>query len=91
MQKSVFEIAGDMLVYILSIELYQIPYHIAMFAISALVGYCSAMVLIGFPVSVWEHFTKKKVDGEKEGKVIAYAAIFFTAIFILRLLYEKVA
>lgn len=72
-----------------ALELTQLPYYLLELGVVAMFGYIAAMILIGFPVSVWEHFTKKKVKKEAEGKVIFYATIFFTVIFVLLLLYEE--
>lgn len=85
-----FEVIGDILDYIFNIPWTNLPYHIATVAVLILTAYGIAMFLIGFPVAVWEHFTKKKVNAEKEAKVIKTATIIFSVILIYRLLYENV-
>ena len=84
------EVISDMLEYIFSIPWTQLLYHIAMIAVSIATAYCVAMFLIGFPVSAWEHFTKKKANDDKEAKAIKVATIIFSVILIYRFLYEKV-
>ena len=82
---------GEALRYILSIELVEIPFHIAAVAVAGIVGYTAAMLLIGFPVSIWEHFSKKKVNSEKEKKVIRLVTIIVAVAFILTLISEKIS
>ena len=84
-------IVWDMLSYIFSIELHQIPLHVAYFGVAAMVGYCAAMILIGVPCSIWESITKKKVPSEAENKAISVVAVCFTIVLLVRVLYEKVS
>lgn len=72
-----------------TLELTQLPYYILGLGVVVLIGYIAAMILIGFPVTLWEHFSKKKVNKDAEDKAIKYATIFFTVIVVLRLLYEE--
>ncbi len=90
MNKSWFEIVKDIWSYIFDLRIVDIPYHIALCAVSVLFGYTAAMILIGFPVSVWEHFTKKKARADIEGKVITVVAVCLSIAFIIRVLYEKI-
>ena len=85
-----FEIFADMLDYILDIRWYEIPYHIAIAAIAIAIAYCTAMFFVSYPVSVWEHFTKKKVNEEKEAKFIKLVSVLLSVLLIYSLLYEKV-
>lgn len=90
MKVGILKFAFDVFGYLLNIKLYQIPRHIAYLGISCGFGYCAALFVIGFPVSLWEHFTKKQVNKDKENKVITYTAISFSVLLILRLLYEQI-
>ncbi len=52
-------------------------------------AYIVSLIVIGFPVTIWESITKKKVNDKIESRIIRIVAIcLFIAIFI-RLLYEK--
>lgn len=84
------EVLLAMLDYILDIRWHEVPYHIAMVAVMICVAYCVTMFLIGFPVSIWEHFTKKKVNAEKEAKIIKAVTVLFSAVMIYSLLYEYI-
>ena len=90
MNTNFFRTLADMIAYICDIRWHEVPYHIAIVAVSAGVAYCASMVLIGFPVAIWESLSKKKVNAEKEAKVIKAVTILFAVLFIYRLLYEKV-
>ena len=89
MDKGIFEFVWDMLSYILSIELSQIPLHIAYVAIIGLVSYCGSMILISFPCSVYESITKKKINDDIQDKIIRIVAICLGIVLFTRLLYEK--
>lgn len=56
--------------------------------LSILFAYCGAMILIGFPCSIWKAITKKKVNDDIQDKIIKIATIFLSIILILRLIYE---
>lgn len=85
-----FAVIFDMLGYIVSISWTQLPYSIAMLGACILIAYCAAMFLIAFPVSIWEHFAKKKVNDEKKEIVIAVVTVIFSVILIYATLYGKV-
>lgn len=57
-------------------------------ALSIAYGYCAAMILIGFPCSVWEAITKKKINDDIRDKIIKIVTICLSIILILRLIYE---
>lgn len=90
MNKKWFEIIGNMISYVFDLKIVDIPEVIAYLGLSGLFGYCAAMIIIGFPVTVWEYFTKKKVRQETESKAIATTSVFLAVAMILRLLYEQV-
>ena len=89
MLNNLFEVIKIFFTHIFNLKIVDIPLHIAYLAISGLCGYCSAMILIGFPVSVWEHFTKKKVREDIESKLIKIIAICFAVVMFTRVIYEK--
>ena len=84
------EVVVKMIDYILDIRVFDLPYHIAMVGVSVMVGYISALILIGFPVSVWEYLTKKKVPDEMERKITSIFALCLSITMLLCILYEKV-
>ena len=53
------------------------------------ISYCVTMLLIGLPVTLWERFTKKKVNSNIEDKVIKIATIIIAIAFALAVLYQK--
>ena len=79
----ILKFAFDIIGYLLNIKLMDIPRHLAFFGISCGFGYCAALFVIGFPVSLWEAFTKKQVDKDKEDIVIRYTAILFSVALVL--------
>lgn len=85
-----FEVVSDMLEHIFSIQWTMLPYYIAMIAACIMMAYCAAMFLTSFPVSIWEHFAKKKVNDEKEAKVIKVVTTILSIILIYAFLYEEV-
>lgn len=89
MKREIFEIIGDMVKYIVNIRLIDLPDLIVDVGLSALVGYCAAMILIAFPVAVYETITKKNVNDEIEDKIIKIVAICFFIILLCWLLYES--
>ena len=84
------EIIGKMIDYIFDIRVFDLLYHIAIIAVCGVSGYIVAMILIGLPVSLWEHFSKRKAPREKENKVIAIVAVCLAVAMFLRIIYEKV-
>ena len=86
--KDAFKIASEMVSYVLGIELYQIPLHIFYVAICFAIAYCGSLIMIGFPCSVFEAITKRKVNGDIENKVISKLSISLGIGLLIRLLYE---
>lgn len=84
------ELIWDMLGYVFSIPWTELPYHIAMIAVCFGTAHCISLVLIGFPCSIWEAIAKKKVNTDKQDKVIKIVSIILSALLICGLLYEKV-
>lgn len=64
--------------------------YIAYLGIIAMYSYCVAMILIGFPCSIWEAITKRKVNRDAQQNVISKVAIIIGISLVFRLLYEKV-
>jgi uncharacterized membrane protein YiaA len=85
MIKRIIDILGNIFSYIANIKLFDIPLLIAHLVLSAVVGYCASLILIGFPCSIYESIAKKKVNDEK---VIKIVAICFIVVLWGKLLYE---
>ena len=85
MIKRIIDILGTILDYILNIKLFDVPLMLAYLAVSAIVGYCASLILIGVPCSIYETITKKKVNNDK---IIMIVAICFIILLYGRLLYE---
>lgn len=86
MEKNLFEKALDLIVF-----LFEAPYRILYLMVLGGFGYCGALMLVGVPVSIWKHVTKKKVREDIERKVIIVVAVCLTIAMFLRLLYENTA
>jgi hypothetical protein len=86
--KRIFAIAGDILSYILDIKLFEVPRLIGYLAITAVFGYCAALMLIGFPCSIFQDITKKKINNDIENKITRIVAICFVIVFWTMLLYH---
>ena len=54
------------------------------------IAYIIALILIGFPVSIWEAITKKKANSEKEDRIIRIIAICLFILLMLMLLLKEV-
>lgn len=46
-------------------------------------AYMVSLIVIGFPVSIWESITKKKVNDDIESKIIRIVAICLFALLLL--------
>jgi hypothetical protein len=90
MKKIDIETIFDMISYIFSIQVYEIPLHIGYFGIICLIGYCSSMILIGFPCTIWEELTKRKINYDAQEKVIFVFAVCVDVLLVLCFLYQKV-
>lgn len=88
MVKRIFVIIGDIINYIFEIKLFDVPYLVASLAIGALIGYCASLIVIGFPCSIFEAITKKKINDEVKNKIIKIVAICFVAILWFVLLHQ---
>ena len=81
MIKSVFEIVSNILGYIFDIRLFDIPMIFLYVLISGGIGYCTALITIGFPCTIYEEITKKKINDETESKITAIVAICVSVAF----------
>lgn len=88
MSGNVFEVVLTIITYIFNVKLFDIPIHIMYALVSGLIGYCTAMILIGFPITIWEHFAKVKVREDIQNKIIGFVAICISAIFFLQHIYD---
>lgn len=88
MIKSIIEIVSNAVIYILNIRLHEIPRILAYIGISAGIGYCAALILIGFPCSIWEAITKTIINDDKQGKVIFRISVLLTIIILTYLFHQ---
>ncbi len=87
--ENVFNVVSNMLSFIFDIRLFDVPLYLFYIGISCMIGYCISMFLIGFPCSIWEAITKKKVNEEGREKIVFILTVCLSIAFILRVLYEK--
>lgn len=73
--ESIFNILGALFVDLPKVFLYLL--------MCGGIAYCASLVLIGFPVSIWEEITKKKVNGKIENKIIRIVAICLFVVLII--------
>lgn len=85
------EIVSEMISYVLNITISEIPIHIAYVAISGLLGYVTAMIMVSFPCAIWEGLTKKKVNDDAQEKAICVTAIVLFIFILIYFLYEAVS
>lgn len=52
-------------------------------------SYCLSMILIGFPCSIWEAITKRKVNRDVQQNIISKVALIIGIALIIRYLYEE--
>ena len=88
MFQNLLEIVFKAIGYIFEIRLFDIPRLIFYVGVAALISYATAMIFIGFPITFYEHFSKKKVNSDKEDKVIKIVTIILTCFFTLVVLYQ---
>ena len=88
MVSDLFKICSDILNFIFDLRLVDVPLLIFYVGLCGMFGYCVSMIIIGFPCSVWEAVTKKKIPDEKQDKVIKILSICLFVIFLLGLLYD---
>lgn len=74
----IFEALKSLVQYIFDIRWYEIPKNILFLGLLIGMSYCAALIVISFPVSVWEHFAKKKARKDIESKVIAVVTACFS-------------
>lgn len=90
---SILESIGDMILYmgsyIFNIKLFDLPLLLFGIAIIAGAGYCTALILIGLPCTIWEAVSKKVINYDVTEKIIVRVGICLDVIFILCLFYFK--
>lgn len=88
MEKNFFGIIRDIVDYIFNIKVFDLPLLIAYLGVSAIVGYCASLILIGFPCSIYKSITKKEINDEIENKVIRIVAICLVIVLYGASLYQ---
>lgn len=88
MNGSVFEVVSTIITYIFNVKLFDIPIHFMYALVSGVIGFCTAMILIGFPITIWEHFTKVKVREDIQNKIVGFVAICIAAFFFFGHIYD---
>ena len=71
--------------YILDIRWYELPYKLLYLSIPILFGYCTAVIVFCFPLSLVEAITKKKLKDEIESKIVKVLAALFSIVFFVAL------
>lgn len=84
MDKNFFEIVMDIIFF-----LYEAPYRILYLIVFIGLCYCVAMILVGFPCSIWEAITKKKIPNKIQDKIILAITICLVIVLLLNLLNEN--
>lgn len=84
--ENIFSFVVDILSYILNLRLTDIPLLVAYIGISIAIGRCLGIIVISFPISIYEEFAKKKVDYEKQENIINKVSACITIIIILFML-----
>ena len=83
------KVAKTIVEYLFNLRISDLLLHIACAGISVVIGYCAANVLICLPVSIWEHFAKKKVQEGIVSKIVTVVTVCISATIFLRIIYEK--
>lgn len=84
------DVVRNMFTYIFTIKSSEILLHIGYLGVICLVSYCSSMILISFPCSIWEKLTKKKIYYDAQEKAIFVVTICLIIVLVLCFLYQKV-
>ena len=64
-------------------SIFEAPYQLLYLLVLVCFSYCAALILIGFPCSIWESITKKKVNEDIEKKVITVATVIIVIAVII--------
>ena len=87
--KNIFIIIGDIIEFIFDIKLFDVPLLLLYVLVIFGIGYFASEVLIGFPWTLVEEITKKKINHELQNKIIELATICFGIIIIFILFAEE--
>lgn len=88
MIENIFDIISRIFDYLLDLKIIDIPLHIAYFGVTIGLAYCVATIVVSFPCSLWEAITKKKLNDDKQDKVIHIFTVLFAIIMLMVLLNE---
>lgn len=73
---------------ILNIRIVDIPLVIVYCGVTIMIGYIASLFIIGFPCTIIEAITKKKIPDEIEDKIIRIGTIIFSSVFAILVLNE---
>ena len=85
MGNEIFTSIKNMIDYILDIRWYELPKNLLFIGVIIGIGYCAALVVIGFPCSIIESVIKRKLNENFQSKVITVVAVCFIIVFLLEL------
>lgn len=75
MEKNVFDVVGNTIRYFANVRLGDLMRILFYIGISAGIGYCAALITIGFPCTFYEEITKKKINDEIESNITLIVAM----------------
>lgn len=90
MSNETVRIVCEMLLYFFNLKVHELPLNIAYFCIMGVIAYCTSMIVIGFPCSIWEAIVKKQLNYDKKQKIIAIVAKILFVVLLIRFLFEQV-
>lgn len=82
MIESLFEVIGAIFI--------DLPHLILSIAVVFMVGYAIATFLVYFPMSVWEHFSKKEIREDIKDKMGKVSTICISIVLFLVTIYQEV-
>lgn len=89
MSYKISETIGAVIDFLVNAKIIHIPV-IAMYVLAiGFVAACTSYIIVGFPLSVVEVITKKKMSSNTQDTIIFRVAVILFVIFSLRLITEK--
>ena len=84
----IFNIISEILDYILNLKLFDIPLHLLYAMMIIAMGHCIGMIIVGFPISIYEELAKKEIKNETKEKIEWCVSVFFIIILSIAFLYS---
>ena len=85
MGNEIFISIKNMVDYILDIRWYELPKNLLFIGVIIGIGYCAALIVIGFPCSIIEAIIKRKLNEGVVSKIITVVSVCFIIVFLLEL------